>query len=184
VQHRIENVWQWPVRIAHWLLASLVIINLFNDHGGKLHRYIGYVAVAAVVLRLLYGVIGPAGPARLHLPRPRSMWLHARAMLAGVVPRPAGHNPLGAAMTLLLWLLVLLLGLTGWVSRWDRFWGEDWPQDLHAVLACGLQGAVLLHLAGVVLSSALERQNLVKAMVTGRKRVDMPVARSPSVRRD
>ena len=35
-----------------------------------------------------------------------------------------------------------------------------------------LQISVLLHLAGVALSSALERQNLVRTVLTGKKYVD------------
>ncbi len=167
-----QLIWRWPVRLAHWTLATLVIVNLFNDDGSKLHRYIGYAAVAVVVLRLLYGWFGRDGPARPHWPGFRSMREHVLSMLRGEVTRPAGHNPLGGAMTLTLWALVLLLGLSGWVSRWDMFWGDDWPHELHESFVIVLQVCVLLHLGGVLISSVLERQNLVRAMLTGRKRVD------------
>ena len=29
-------------------------------------------------------------------------------------------------MVWLLWIVVLLLGVTGWMSRLDAFWGDDW----------------------------------------------------------
>ena len=167
-----QNIWAIPVRLAHWSLAALVLFNIFNDSGAKLHRYAGYTAVAVVVLRLAYALAHRAGPAGLHVPTPVQGWRHLQAMLRGNVPRPAGHNPLGAAMTLVLWTLVLLLGLSGWISRWDMFWGEDWPQDVHSWLSWTIQGCVLLHLGGVVASSLLERQNLAWAMITGRKRID------------
>lgn len=170
----IERIWSLPVRLAHWGVAALVLFNLFNDAGGKVHRYAGYAAAGFVALRTLYGVLTRDGPARLHLPRPRAMFAHARAMFGGSPPRVAGHNPLGVAMSLLLWTLVLGLAATGWVSRLDRYWGEDWPTEIHGVLAVALQVCVVLHLAGVVASSLLERQNLITAMITGRKHVDRP----------
>jgi cytochrome b len=153
-------------------LAALVLFNLFNDSGSKLHRYVGYAAAVFVAIRLLYALVERTGPAALHVPRPRECWLHLREMLTGRATRLPGHNPLGAAMTLLLWTLVLLLMLTGWISRWDRFWGADWPQDIHTFISVVLQVCVIVHLLGVAASSVLERQNLVRAMIDGRKQVD------------
>jgi cytochrome b len=168
----LRSVWAIPVRIAHWSLAALVLFELFNDSGGKVHRWAGYAAAGVVGLRLVYAVIERSGPARVHLPTPSECWNHLRAMLKGRAVRVAGHNPLGAAMSVLLWSLILCLALSGWISRWDRFWGADWPLEMHAWLSVALQISVALHLTGVAVSSALERQNLVRAMVTGKKYVD------------
>ena len=173
-QARRVLVWTLPVRIAHWSVAALVLFDLFEDSRGKLHRWLGYTAAAVVALRLLYGLIDRAGAARLHWPAPREAWLHWREMRTGRIARVAGHNPLGAAMALVLWTLVLLLALTGWIARTDRFWGEDWPVDLHAWLADALLACVILHLLGAVAASVLERQNLIFSMVSGHKHIDTP----------
>lgn len=165
-------VWAWPIRLIHWGLAALVLFNLFNDSGGQTHRYAGYAAAALVAMRTGYALFRRDGPAAIHWPGPLSCMTHLRLMLAGKPPRTVGHNPLGMAMAILLWSLVLLLALTGWISRWDRFWGEDWPVDLHGWIATALQVAVVAHLLGVIVSSVLERRNLVLAMITGRKTVD------------
>ena len=170
----LRSVWTLSVRIVHWSLAALVVFNLFNESGAKTHRYVGYVAAAFVVARLLYGVLTRSTPAQLRVPRPSECWSHIKQMRKGRTRQCASHNPLATAMTLLLWLLVMLLGLSGWISRWDRFWGEDWPVDLHVLLSGTLQVCVVLHLLGVALSSVLERQNLVRSMVTGKKYVDPP----------
>ena len=166
-------VWTVPIRRGPWCLAALVVVNLFfNDTGGKVHRYIGYAAAAVVALRLIYGLVHRRGPSGLRPPSPSACRAHLRAMCSGEVARAAGHNPLGAAMTFALWSLVLLLALSGWVSRWDLFWGDDWPIVIHEILTIVLQVCIVTHLLGVIASSLLERQNLVRAMVDGRKQVD------------
>jgi cytochrome b len=73
-------------------------------------------------------------------------------------------------MVWLLWLLVILLGITGWMSRLDAFWGDDLLHDLHAWLADVTLVAVVLHLLGVAVMSWLWRENLPLAMLSGRKR--------------
>jgi cytochrome b len=167
------TVWTVPIRIAHWSVAALVIFDLFfSDTSSKTHRVVGYVAAGIVVLRTLYGVLQRGRPAGIHVPTLSSLVQHARSMRAGNPSRPAGHNPLGAAMSLILWLLILLLAVSGWISRWDRFWGEDWPIDIHNGLTVALQICLLLHLLGIAISSVVERQNLALAMITGRKTVD------------
>ena len=37
------------------------------------------------------------------------------------------------SMAIALWLLILALGVSGWLMRLDAFWGEDWPQELHTI---------------------------------------------------
>lgn len=164
----------WPlwVRITHWSVAAVVLFNLFNDSGGKNHRYAGYVAAGFVAVRCLHGLLAPRRASSPYWPTPSACLAHLRSMIRGEPARGSGHNPLGMAMAIMLWTLVLLLALSGWISRWDRFWGEDWPVMLHGYLSVALQCAVLAHLAGVAVSSVLERRNLVAAMITGHKRSD------------
>jgi len=75
----------------------------------------------------------------------------------------------------LLWSLVLLLGVTGWMSRLDAFWGDDGIRHIHEWLADALLIAVAVHLSGIVAMSWRWRENLVAAMLSGRKR---PVERN------
>ena len=61
--------------------------------------------------------------------------------------------------------------LTGWMMTTDALWGVAWVQRLHDHLAHGLLLLVCIHVAGVVLASFRHRENLVFAMICGRKRV-------------
>ena len=162
-------VWDAAVRLLHWLLAGLVLFDYFvDDEGGFLHRTIGYVAVGVVFSRLLWSGLaeGANGFRALRLPAPAATlaWVRRGA------PRRTEHDPLGLWMVWLLWTLVLLLGLTGWMSRLDAFWGDETLDVVHAWLAHALVAAAAVHVAGVVAMSWRWRENLLSAMLTGKKR--------------
>ena len=66
--------------------------------------------------------------------------------------------------------LPILTGLTGWVFTTDRFWGDPLVAQLHEVCATALVSLAALHVLGVMATSIRHRENLARAMVTGRKR--------------
>ena len=84
--------------------------------------------------------------------------------------RYLGHNPLGGWMIVALLAMLVLVSASGWLATTDRYWGIALVQDLHEALADGLVALALLHVAGVVYSSLRHRENLVAAMIAGRKR--------------
>jgi cytochrome b len=163
--------WDWVVRLLHWMLAVLVAVDLVRDDGDYAHRLVGYAAAAVVLARLSWAAVSrsPAGLASLR-PSVSQSLAYLRLLVRGAPPRSAGHNPLGLWMVWLLWIVVLLLGVTGWMSRLDAFWGDDGIHDIHALLADVLLVAVIVHLAGVALMSWLWRENLPASMITGRRR--------------
>lgn len=167
------QVWDPLVRVVHWTVALLVVVDLVNDAGANpWHRNLGYAAGGLVVLRLAWGLCAPgwarlstmAGAAGSALPYVRSLVTRRAEM-------HTGHNPLGACMAFLLWTLIVLTVLTGWLLRLEAFWGDERVELLHAAGAYTLAGCALVHVAGVLATSALHRVNLVAAMVTGRKRL-------------
>lgn len=164
-------VWDAFVRSAHWAVAALVVIELFNEAGANpWHRYLGYAAGSLVLARLAWG-LAPVGEVRLArmLGTAREAPAYLGELRAGRSRRYLGHNPLGALMAFMLWALILAVVVTGWITQLEAFWGEAWLQELHSVLAYVLAGFAVLHVTGVLVTTRLYRMNLLRAMVTGRK---------------
>ncbi|SDP06763.1 Cytochrome b [Ralstonia sp. 25mfcol4.1] len=167
------RVWDVAVRLTHWSLAAIVCYDLIDDSGDRLHRVLGYVAAGLVLFRIVWGFVGTEH-ARFGawLPRPAGVLAYGRALMRGRAPRFISHTPLGAVTMLAMWALILALAVTGWMSRLDPFWGEDWPIDIHRWLSNTLLGLIALHVAAAIAMSLKGRENLIAAMLTGRKRRD------------
>jgi cytochrome b len=67
--------------------------------------------------------------------------------------------------------LLLGFGITAAASGYATYneFGGHFMEELHEGAANGMMALVAIHLAGVVVSSWLHGENLVKAMITGRK---------------
>jgi cytochrome b len=164
-------VWDRFVRFFHWTLVSAVVLNHFVlEQGEARHQWVGYLAAGLVVARIVWGFIG-SRHARFadFFPTPARLRQHIRAMRSGQPEHHWGHNPLGALMMLVLMVLVLSLGATGWLQGTDTYFGEAWLQDLHELLANTLIAAAGLHAAAALVVGHIERTRLVKAMLTGVK---------------
>jgi cytochrome b len=164
-------VWDRFVRVFHWSLAILVLIEfLTTDDGRTLHHLAGYAVLGLIGARVVWGVIG-SRHARFtsFVAGPRGVLDYLRALRLGKAPRHLGHNPAGGMMIVaLLGLLVVVAG-SGWLSETDAFFGVAWVDHLHHISAHLLLVLIGLHVCGVVVSSWLHRENLVVAMLTGRK---------------
>jgi len=179
------KVWDPFVRLFHWGLALAVLASFLTGDEDALvpvHVRIGLGVLALVVMRLAWGLLGPA-PARFatFVKGPRAVLAYARAMAGGRPPLHRSHNPLGGAMVVALLAVLLGLAATGAVA----YGGPEFRGPLTGLLSLrtakavkeaheALGGALLaligVHVAGVLVSSLLERQNLVLGMITGRKR--------------
>lgn len=73
-------------------------------------------------------------------------------------------------MIVALLATIAAISISGVLMTTDAFWGSQWLEDVHEALAYALLGLVALHVAGVLASSLAHGENLVRAMVTGRKR--------------
>ncbi|GAB4223683.1 MAG: cytochrome b/b6 domain-containing protein [Kiloniellaceae bacterium] len=166
------RVWDPLVRIFHWsLVASFAVAWISADEWDDLHIWAGYAAAGLIAFRLVWGLVGPRY-ARFSqfLRAPGTVAAYLKDLAGGRERRYLGHNPAGAAMILALLVGLAALCLTGWMYTLDMFWGEEWVEEAHEALANLLLVLVALHLAGVVLASLKHHENLVRAMITGRKR--------------
>lgn len=164
-------VWDRFVRVFHWGTAILLLIEyLTTDDGRTLHHWAGYGILVLVAARIAWGVIG-SRHARFasFVSGPRTVLAYLRALRHGHAPRHLGHNPAGGAMIVVLLALLVVVAGSGWLSETDTFFGVPWVDHLHHFSAHLLLVVIGLHLAGVAVSSWLHRENLVLAMLTGRK---------------
>ena len=165
------KVWDPLVRLFHWSLAGLFLANFFTEEGELVHRGFGYAILILIAVRVVWGWIGTRH-ARFSnwVPGPRRVQHYLHERLAGRSRRQLGHNPAAAVMILALLVGVLLVGVTGWLQTTDAFFGAPWLEELHEALAYGVLGLVVLHVLAAVGESVHYGENLVAAMIHGRKR--------------
>jgi cytochrome b len=166
------RVWDALVRVLHWSLVLSVATAWLTRHTpGRWHEWLGYAALGIVALRTAWGFLGSRYARFSDFVKSGSETAaYARDVLAHREARYLGHNPLGGWMVLTLLVLVVLVGFTGWLYTTDKYWGVEWVEDTHETLSNILFLFVALHVAGVIFTSARHRENLVGAMLHGRKR--------------
>lgn len=173
------RLWDPLVRLFHWSLVGVFIANYWftggSPFGSKFwHRWLGYYAVAWLVVRLVWGFVGPpAARWKSFWPTPSRLAAHLRALVRGEPHHQLGHSPLGALVMILMMLLMLGLGVSGFLlEEIDYFFGEDLPRDIHVWMADGLFALACLHVAAALFESWRLKENLPLSMVTGwRKRL-------------
>ena len=170
------RVWDRVVRSFHWALVLSFVTAWLTSHSSEdIHHWAGYAAAALVAMRLLWGVLGTPYARFSQFVRDPAMVLHyLSAMLSGREARYIGHNPAGGAMVIVLIAAMGSTALTGWLMTTDAYFGVSWVEAAHSLAAHGLLLLVFLVIGGVALASFRHRENLVRAMITGRKRKAEP----------
>lgn len=168
-----EKLWDPLIRLFHWSIAGIFLANyFFNEAGESWHQWLGYIAVAWLVVRFFWGFFG-AGAARWadFFPTPARLKTHISALIKGEHYHRMGHSPLGGLVMILMMLCILSLGITGFMmEEIDYFWGEDWVQNLHDWIASTLLALVLVHIVAAFFESYRLKENLPLSMITGKRR--------------
>lgn len=170
------KVWDPLIRIFHWSLVGLfVIAYATGDDYERLHIAVGYAIAGLVLLRLVWGVVGPETARFSSFVRsPRAVAGYVRDVISGTAARYLGHNPAGGLMIVALLGTLVLLSLTGVMMTSPAYWGAKWVEEVHEFLAGLMLGLIGLHVAGVVFSGWQHGENLVRSMITGFKPRKVP----------
>ncbi|MBK8289366.1 MAG: cytochrome b/b6 domain-containing protein [Cellvibrionales bacterium] len=162
-------VWDIPTRLFHWLLAgSFAVAYLTAEAEGweNVHYTAGFTLLGLIAFRLVWGLVGSRyarfsefcyGPSAV-LAYIKSLRSNPRHFI--------GHNPLGSMAVLLLLGLGIATASSGWLMYLS---GSDWLEEPHELFANAMLALVVLHIAGVIISGKLHKENLSRAMVTGLK---------------
>lgn len=178
-------VWDPWLRGFHWLLAAAFILAFATeDDWLGVHVAAGYTVLGLLAFRLAWGLAGPRR-ARFSdfLYAPAVVLAYLRRLRQPHPPRYLGHNPAGGIMVAVLLLVLLAVvgsGLAvyaadqgaGPLAPWLGGVGkaaEKWLEGLHETLANLCLALVFVHLIGVLAESYIHRENLARAMLTGKK---------------
>jgi cytochrome b len=159
------------LRLFHWLLVTAITMAFLSSEEDSAlapwHVPVGWTIAALLAFRLTWGFIGGEHARFAEFVKPSTLGAHVRGLLRGQPEASLGHNALGAFSVLLLLALVAATVWTGAV-------GVD--EEIHELIAYALLALIVLHVGAVIVMSLLTRENLVRAMVTGRKRRDRHTA--------
>lgn len=160
------GVWDLPLRLFHWLLVLAVAVAFLSSEEdsplNQWHILAGWVAGILVVFRIAWGFIGGEHSRFADFVRPSRVGGHIAAMLRRTERPELGHNPLGGISVLVLLTLIA-------VTVWTGALGGEGAEGIHELVAWILLAFVGLHVASVLVMSRLQRENLVRAMITGSK---------------
>jgi cytochrome b len=163
------KVWDLPLRLFHWtLVLTIAVAFLSSEEDSPLnewHILAGWVAGILIVFRIVWGFVGGEHSRFLDFVRPSRIFDHLVGIGKGNAEPSLGHNPLGAVAVV---ILLLLMGITVWTGA---FGGES-AEALHEFVAWTLLAMIALHILAVILMSVIERENLIRAMVSGTKPAD------------
>lgn len=178
------RVWDAPVRLIHWLLVALVAglyaSQFFGDMA--LHFRLGEITLSLVIFRLLWGGFGSqtARFARF-VKSPREVIAHLRDFRRREPDTMIGHNPAGGWMVVILLGLLLFQACTGLFSRTRQSaaplshflskQASDLVSTVHSFNFNLILAAVIVHVLAIAAYAVFKGQNLVRPMITGRKRL-------------
>ncbi|PIP02624.1 MAG: cytochrome b [Zetaproteobacteria bacterium CG12_big_fil_rev_8_21_14_0_65_54_13] len=196
------KVWDISIRLFHWSLVIFFVIAYITGEveTETLHAWAGYVIIALLVYRLVWGLIGSCY-ARFSdfIYSPAAIRDYLKSLITLHPKHYPGHNPAGGLMVILLLLGLMATSWSGlkayeaegkgplavstisltiptaqaddWKHGKYQGRGDDFWEEAHEACVSFMLLLIVLHLGGVAVSSLLHRENLVRAMVTGRKPV-------------
>ena len=183
------HVWDWPLRLFHWLLVlSVVGAYTTGTLGGEWtdwHGRFGSLVLGLVIFRFVWGFIGSTHARFVSFfPTFSRLAAYVKGEWNGV-----GHNPIGAlAVFALLTTLLFLVG-TGLFANDDiAFEGplfhlitKDFSDKLSGFHIRSVNVLLILigiHVAAILFYQHVKKADLLKPMLTGKKQLPRSLASS------
>lgn len=190
------TVWDVPTRLFHWTLVLLMVVQWWTAEQSSTmdwHMRCGYIVLALVLFRLIWGVVGSETARFSNFVRgPSAVLAYFQALLRGKTPHYHGHNPMGAGSIIALLVLLFIQSVSGlfanddiliegplysWVSKST----SDWCTTVHKVNFNILLAFIALHIGAVLFYLLVKGENLVRPMFTGNKHLP-PAHATPAPR--
>jgi len=192
------RVWDVLIRIFHWsLVLGFTIAYFTGDEESNLHIYSGYVVLGLITFRVLWGFIGSRYARFSHFVcSPKAVRQYLRSLAVNKPKHYVGHNPAGGWMVIAMLFILFVVTVSGLkvyaveeglgplagalpavavISTAQADGGsegeeaEGYWEEVHEVSSNLMLLLVFLHIGGVIISSRLHNEHLVRAMVTGNK---------------
>jgi len=183
IKNSLITVWDPLIRVFHWLLVAVFLTGyLTQEQNYELHLQAGYLVLALVNVRLLWGLVGSKyARFKTFIYSPSIISGYIKSLAKGQARRYIGHNPAGGAMVILLLTGLLTVTISGIALDGAENWSGPMAemnlyhhtgliQSIHVFSTNTLLLLITLHILGVTLSSFIHHENLVKAMLNGKKR--------------
>jgi cytochrome b len=187
------KIWDAPTRLFHWAVVLLVGFSWLSAEKDWMdwHLLSGYAILTLLLFRLVWGVLG-SDTARFSrfVASPAAALRHLAHLRKREPDHGIGHNPAGGWMVLLLLLLLVVQVGTGLCANDDILTEgpcaeavgkstSDWLSHIHVINFTLIEVAVALHVLAVLGYAVVKRHDLVRPMITGRKRLPshLPVPR-------
>jgi cytochrome b len=185
--YQLEKIWDPVTRVWHWVLALAVSTGwcfgkFMNFDIIQWHFYIGYLVLALMVFRYIWGFFGPE-PIRYRalLPTPTSTFSYLRTLGQRKASGTPGHNPVGSLSVIAMLIVITAQAATGlFVESADFFeygplaeyveettissmtWWHRFIADIIFIL-------VILHVLAILFYLLWKKENLIKPMIIGWK---------------
>ncbi len=184
VPNLLMRVWDAPTRLFHWAITVLIAFSYVSAlrEWNQLHFLAGYTVLASLLFRLAWGFVGSeTSRFRQFLRSPLVGLRHLAAFGKREPDTEIGHNAAGGWWVLALLAALLVEAGTGLFSNGGDAEGplahrvskaaSDWLSGLHNTSFYVLLALVVIHILAIIAYAAFKRQDLVRAMVTGKKRL-------------
>jgi cytochrome b len=179
------RVWDAPIRLFHWVLVVLIGFSWLTQEMGWMqwHLLSGYTMLALLLFRIAWGFVGSETARFRHfLKSPIAGFRHLAEFHRRVPDTEIGHNAAGGWMVLVMLVLLLVQVVTGLFNNDDISTEgplmhhvskatSDYLGHIHEVNFALIEIVIVLHLVAITAYAVVRRQNLVRPMITGKKRM-------------